>query len=190
MSSREWAGLGDASSRYFAIRSTEARTSCGARMETSSYNGSSLSASLEGDDARRVQLAAWSDNAVPVRAGCARATVRGRVQHQPVHRMPNLHDGVQVDMDVLPRPGAHVVEQRRVEAVRRVSAELGIRDPRDARPAARMGHHAVRAERSLRYVQRQDDFRGRAGGPGGPRVSPTRQGMEVPENLRGHRESI
>ena len=69
----------------------------------------------------------------PYDARVPAAAVRVRLQHQPLHRLPDLHDGLQVHLDLLQGPGAHVVEQRRDQALRRLPAILGREDPRDAR---------------------------------------------------------
>ena len=58
----------------------------------------------------------------PVRWGRIQPPVRRRVQHQPLHRLPDLHDGLQVHLDPLTGPGADVVEQRRDQALRRIPA--------------------------------------------------------------------
>ncbi len=48
-----------------------------------------------------------------------------RLRHQQVHRLPDLHARLQDDVDLRQGPGVHAVEQRRVEAVRLLSAGVG-----------------------------------------------------------------
>jgi len=89
----------------------------------------------------RQKLADRPRHGVSVRSQISRAAVCVRLQHQPLHRMSELHDGVQINLDVQQGPGAHVVGQRRDQAVRRVPALVGRRGatepnrPRDVRSA-------------------------------------------------------
>ena len=76
-----------------------------------------------------------------------------------------LHDGLQVHLDLLQGPGAHVVEQRRDQALRRLSASLGREDARPARAGQsrrpELGRRGAEdAQSALRRVQRQDHLRG------------------------------
>ena len=53
------------------------------------------------------------------------AAVRGRLRHQQVHRLPDLHAGLQDDLDLGQGPGVHALEQRRDQALRLLPAGLG-----------------------------------------------------------------
>ena len=132
----------------------------------------------------------------PVRRGVSRPAVRVRLQHQPLHRLPELHHGLQVHLDLLQRPGIHVVEQRRDQTLRRLSASLG---REDARPAGagqsrrpELGRHAAGLESALRPVQRQDDFRSgaRTSAPEGAQTAlgylPTDEEWAAPNRYEDH----
>ena len=80
-------------------------------------------------DGERLQLAARPRDGVPLRGDAPAVAVRLRLQHQPLHRLPDLHHGLQVHLDLLQGPGAHVVDQRRDQALRRLPAVLGREDP-------------------------------------------------------------
>ncbi len=72
------------------------------------------------------------------------------LRHQQVHRVPDLHAGLQDDLDVGQGAGVHALEQRRDEAVRLLPAGLG---PEAARRSSgrRPGRTApTRAGRSSR----------------------------------------
>ena len=75
------------------------------------------------EHAQRQQLAARPRDGLPLRGALPRPAVRLRLQHQPLHRLPELHHGLQVHLDLHQGPGAHVVEQRRDQALRRLPAD-------------------------------------------------------------------
>ena len=75
------------------------------------------------------------DDAVSVRGVPATASGRSGVRHQQVHRLPDVHDGLQDVLDLRQRPGVHALEQRRDQAVGVVSAGVGRPGTRTARPA-------------------------------------------------------
>ena len=105
--------------------------------------------------------------AYPVRGEASALAVRLRLQHQPLHRLPDLHDGLQEHLDLLQGPGVHVVEQRRVEALRRLSAALGRQAAGHARSRQprRQVWNAAEADgaaEALRHLRGQDDLRGGA----------------------------
>ncbi len=70
----------------------------------------------EPTDGPGLQLAARTRDGVPVRGCRAREAVHDDHGHEQVHRLPELHDRVQVDVDVGRGPGVHALEQHRDEA--------------------------------------------------------------------------
>ncbi len=58
------------------------------------------------------EMAYWYDGAAP------REAVRAGLRHQQVHRLPDLHAGLQDHLDLGRGPGVHALEQRRDQAVR------------------------------------------------------------------------
>ncbi len=123
-----------------ASASTRSSAACGVvRFRTTVQRGTGRrragvgrrSASLEDEgDSTMADGLNWQlgrdDGLSPTRKA-SRMAVRLRLQHQPLHRLPDLHDGLQEHLDLLQGPGIHVVEQRRVEALRRLSADTGTR---------------------------------------------------------------
>ena len=131
----------------------------------------------------------------PYDARVSVTAVRVRLQHQPLHRVPELHDGVQVDLDLQQGPGAHVVGERRDQAVRRLSEVVGREDPRKARGGQPrrpgLGRQAGRRpRRPVRHIRRPDHFRSGAAHADArqrarPRLPADRRGVERAEHLRG-----
>ncbi len=129
----------------------------------------------------------------PYDASVSAPPVRLRLQHQPLHRLPELHHGLQVHLDVQQGPGAHVVGQRRNQTVRRLPAVLGRKNPRpigegQSRQPTVVRQTIRRQEKTLRAVRRQDDFRSAkhagSGQRASARLSADRRGMEFAEHFR------
>ena len=146
--------------------------------------------------AKRLQLAARPRDGLPYEAAYPRAAVRLRLQHQPLHRLPELHHGLQVDLDLLQGPGAHVVGNVETKPYGGYPQFWDVEDPGAARAgatrAARRWDRRAEGRRAgaLRRVRRADDLRG--GGersrPDSARVLgylPDRRGVELAQHLRG-----
>ncbi len=86
----------------------------------------------------------------PLRGGAAREAGGRGLRHQQVHRVPDLHPGLQDLLDLGPGPGVHAVEQRRDQAV-------GLVPPGLRRPGARQ---ARTSDLGRRRLHGQDDLRG------------------------------
>ena len=107
-----------------------------------------------------------------------RAAICLRFQHQSLHWLPDMHDGLQEHLDILARPRIHVVEQCRNETLRWLPAVLGrqVAGPaggsQPGRPELER-RDSRRRDEALWDLRRQDDLRGRPDdvGPEGSQVA-------------------
>ena len=137
--------------------------------------------------------------AYPLRGEAPAPAVRLRLQHQPLHRLPDLHHGVQEHLDLLEGPGVHVVEQRRVEALRRLPPALGREAAGDARGRQPRRPVVGRAPTADGEAKPYGTFEGKTifeaaadprrprRGPGRARLPAHRRRVAAPQHPRGHR---
>ncbi len=124
--------------------------------------------------------------------------VRLRLQSQSLHRLPDLHDGLQEHLDLFQGTGTVLVEQRREQALRRLSAELGQQAAEHARsrptPANRFGTLPRRSARQKPYgtfegmtiFEAAEKQPGPEGPQAGARLSADRRRVAAPQHPRGH----
>ena len=97
-----------------------------------------------------IQLAAGPRDGLPVRRRPPGEADRLGLRPEQVHRLPDLLDRLQDDLELRSRAGVHVLEQRRDQALRWLPEGLGPHGAAEVRAGSLDG----------RQVRGQDDLRG------------------------------